>query len=180
MEPTRSSSNTQIPNFEMLRADLNLDAIVPDCDRHCLIPVDFVHDSLPSRPGYLVRTSIKPIGFAVGEEDDNSILLNPILANLPWYSGLKTARQNIFWKQSIEACKQLLDIISPNQKTRLSEKKMAHIEQTGKDARAKGIVRYTSCIFPAANEERAILLAQATMLSKDILSSGRGSSLTVL
>ena len=149
--------------------DLDLNALVADRDRPCLFPIEYAYDYMKNAHRYLTGPP-STVDFPLREKiRRNSIPLNPFLAKVPWYSGLTTLRQNKYWKINISRTTELLNLfaedVSFNSAQNTNGRALANFAR--KELKTRSFDRYsrfTSYMFPDADEHRTALLAQAIVL----------------
>jgi hypothetical protein len=98
----------------------------------------------------------------------NGIPLNPSSARLPWHSRLTSLRQNKYWEVNLRCTTELLHLFAEdtgNGAQTPSGRRFAHFAkkelETGSFDRYS---RFTTYMFPDANECRTALLAQIILL----------------
>ena len=151
------------------RHNLHLDALILHHDRSHLFPIEFCYDYMPKQGHTPIASTIEfDSPFHVEIEKNrgaHSIALYPWLTKLPWYSGLRSLRQNKHWETNLRCTTELLHLFAedsslgnPENANGLALADFAHRElQTRSYDRYS---RFTTYMFPEANQARTALLAQ--------------------
>ncbi|KEF57258.1 uncharacterized protein A1O9_05175 [Exophiala aquamarina CBS 119918] len=154
------------------RHQLNLNPLVSDQEREHLFSIDFAYNYLPTDLHLHRAPKIKfenPFSDEIRENRRHSISLFPSSTSLPWHSGLDAARQNKHWKVNLEYTSQLLHLCAED--TSLNNSLNANGTMLADFARKEletssyeRYSRFTTYMFPEADEVRTALLAQAVLL----------------
>jgi len=155
------------------KRQFDLDALIAAQDRCFLFPITFAYDYMPQGAKHLAVPA-PPIVFRnpYQEADNgtrqNGIPLNPFLARLPWHTGLTSLRQNKYWEVNLRCTTELLHLFAEdvsNSAQNPSGRRFAHFArkelETGSFDRYS---RFTTYMFPHADERRTALLAQVILL----------------
>jgi len=155
------------------RRQLNLRPLVSHQARRHLFPIDFAYNYLPTDPLRHPAPRItleNPFGDEIRKNRrHNSIPLFPFSTSLPWHTGLDTLRQNKHWKVNLEYTSQILRLLAEDPMLNdplntsgiiLADFARKEIETRSYDRHS----RFTTYLFPEADERRTALLAQVILL----------------
>lgn len=148
---------------------LQLDTLVINHDRSHLFPIEFCYDYMP-KDGH--RPTISTIEFDNPFHNEiqknrgaNSIALYPWLTKLPWFSGLRTLRQNKHWATNLRCTTELLHLFAEDSSLDNPDNAngLALADFANRELQTRSYDRYsrfTTYMFPEASEARTALLAQ--------------------
>ena len=152
-------------------------ALATPSDMEFLCPISYMYNYLPNYPRWLTPQPISLDRLFSGAHQrtaflnlsENSIRLNPDAAKLPLHTGLESVQQGKNWKGCIEVTKELLHFFARDSfcnKSMLSDKRcLASVtEEQLQTPIIDTYTRFTTYFYPAADDERMQLLAQATAL----------------
>lgn len=146
-----------------------------------LCPIRYIYNYLPHETEWLKSQPIS-LGRILAESKDcksafidnqakgrNSICIHTREANLPLHTGLENFRQNIYWRASEKATKELLELFAQDRhcsEVILSDKRsMSSLaEDQLKTAVLDTYSRFGVYMFPEADETRIQLLTQSVIL----------------
>ena len=159
------------PTTNPSKNDFDLDALVADQDRPFLLPIEFAYDYMPKVPPYLTASPIhfqSPRPEAVNQTRGHGIPLNPSLAKLPWYSGLTSLRQNKYWEINLRSTNELLHLFAEDATLGDTQNTngLALADFAQRELKTQSFDRYsrfTTYMFPDADESQTALLAQVIL-----------------
>lgn len=171
--PTTAESPVAVPKANSSRPgrnSLGLDALVDDGDQVHLFPIDFAFNYMPPRA--MTYLHAPPICFQfpldkefLRQNRKHGIALHPYNTGLPWFSGLRNLRQNKHWKLNLESTSELLrlfaDDVTLNSPCNVNGHALAEFARRELETNAfDRYSRFTTYMFPEADESRVGLLAQ--------------------
>lgn len=173
----------QIEHRDNDQAAYNLPALVPSEEMEMLCPIHYVYNYLPFQPKWLKPQPHSLRRFWEEEEKEksqdsssrraestNSITLNTQAANLPIHTGLDTTfRQSRHWKSNERSIEELIKLLTEDERCSgilcLNKQSISSlVEEQMRCAVMDTYSRFSTYMFPEADENRAPLLAQCTIL----------------
>ncbi|KAI4259265.1 MAG: hypothetical protein L6R42_004650 [Xanthoria sp. 1 TBL-2021] len=165
------------------QAAYNLSALVLSEEMEMLCPIHYVYNYLPFQPKWLKPQTHSLRRFWEEEkkekrqdassrraESTNSITLNTQAANLPIHTGLDTTlRQSRHWKSNERSTEELIKLLTKDERCSgilcWNKQSMSSlVEEQMRCAVMDTYSRFSTYMFPEADENRSPLLAQCIVL----------------
>ena len=148
--------------------EYNLSALTSPNETELLCPINYMHDYLPYNARWLKSQPISLSRFFL-ERTNNGIDLHTQAAKLPIHTGLEDFRQNKYWRASMKASEDLLELFAKDRRS--SEVILSNgasmsslVEKQLKTGVSETYCRFTIYMYPEADKNRIQLLAQCMVL----------------
>ena len=148
--------------------ETNLSALTSPNEIELLCPINYMHDYIPYHARWLKSQPISLSRFFM-EPTTNGIDLHTQAAKLPIYTGLEDFRQNRYWRATMKASEDLLELFAKDRRSSevilLNGASMSSLaEKQLKMGISETFCRFTIYMYPEADENRIQLLGQCMVL----------------
>ena len=159
-------------NPRLNRKQLQFSRLAAPQDIAGISQVKFVHDPVPDPPSYLDPKDAyfpRPYRYATNDFQQRCYRLYPRDANFPYRCTLDAANESRFWKEGLEASRELLQLLSEDQSTTDIKvgRGVTMMKLAERELRPEFEHRFckaTSYMYPFADEEKTKLLAASMVM----------------